>query len=72
MSENESSLAKLALPELQSRWQHHSGTIYEVLYITNLKASKPDYPVTVVYRDPEGVVWSHPLEFRHSRMTLIV
>lgn len=71
MSENAHNLANLVLPERQSKWKHHSGTVYEVLYITNLKATKPDYPVTVVYQDSEGEVWSHPLEFWHSRMSLM-
>jgi hypothetical protein len=68
MSEKNSSLS---LPEVNSRWQHHSGMVYQVLCISNLKATKPDYPVTVVYVDTDGDIWSHPLEFWHNRMSLI-
>ena len=56
-------------PKKNSKWQHTSGKIYRVLLLTNLSATKEDYPVTVVYEDPNGDIWSRPLTNWHSSMT---
>lgn len=42
-----------------STWRHHSGRAYTVRMVTNTDASDPlRYPVTVVYTDTKGRVWS--------------
>lgn len=61
----------LQYPEEKSKWKHKSGTVYVVEKITNKQATKPDYPITVVYSDEKGVWWSHPLEYWYERMTLV-
>jgi hypothetical protein len=73
-------------PAENSRWKHHSGRIYTVLFLTN----EPDeegfwpnlkrrlrigrtgkYPRTVVYQGDNGKRWSGSLWDWHSRMTEI-
>lgn len=62
----------MKLPTKQSKWCHHSGAIYQVLLITNLKATKPDYPVTIVYQDQSGEIWSRPLSSWYESMREVV
>lgn len=62
----------MKLPIKKSKWRHHSGKIYEVLVISNVSAKKADYPVTVVYQDEAGEVWSRPLALWHDSMKEIV
>lgn len=50
------------IPANGTKWKHKSGTIYEVIIVTNEKATKADYPITVVYKDNEGNIWSRNLE----------
>lgn len=58
------------VPEINSVWIHTSGTEpYIVLLITNLDATKDDYPVTVVYQGTDGKVWSRKLSDWHRSMT---
>lgn len=61
-------------PEEGSKWRHHSGRIYTVLFLTNNEGEgqKDGYPVTVVYRGDNGRRWSGPLSDWHRRMTLLV
>lgn len=49
-------------PEVDSKWEHHSGRVYQVVKIANTKTERPEqYPVTVVYENVEnGEVWSRP------------
>lgn len=55
-----------------SVWQHHSGIFYRVLAIANNTLNpKPNYPPTVIYRGPNGNLWSGPLSDWHRRMTWI-
>lgn len=57
-------------PAMLSRWKHHSGREYTVLFLTN----EPDgekCPRTVVYEGDNGKLWSGPLNDWHRRMTLI-
>lgn len=43
-------------------WKHESGTEYVTILISNLAATKPDYPVTVNYYGPDGKYWAQSLE----------
>lgn len=52
----------MKIPEKETQWKHKSGTIYEVVIVANEKATKADYPITVVYKDSEGNVWARTLE----------
>lgn len=59
-------------PEPNSRWRHHSGRVYKVLFTTNLGGDGIRYPYTVVYEgEANGLRWSGPLDDWHRRMTLI-
>jgi hypothetical protein len=49
------------MPKPQTYWTHTSGDVYQVIMITNEHSTKPDYPVTVVYQDIQGQVWSRPM-----------
>lgn len=52
----------MKIPSKGSKWKHKSGTIYEVIIVANEKATKADYPVTVVYKDIDGNIWARTLE----------
>lgn len=61
-----------ALPGKDTTWQHTSGKRYVVLMLTNLDATRPDYPVTVVYEEEHRLysnAWSRPLADWHRSMT---
>ncbi|UQT03651.1 hypothetical protein KODAMA_01840 [Serratia phage vB_SmaM-Kodama] len=46
-----------------SLYRHHSGKIYQVITLSNMKVTKPEYKETVTYRDIEsGTIYSRPLE----------
>ncbi len=51
-------------------WKHKSGSFYRVLLITNEQSTREEYPITVVYKGQDGVVWSRPLSKWHDSMTL--
>jgi hypothetical protein len=57
-------------PTEGSFWKHHSGRVYEVLFLTN-KGGREDYPRTVVYKDDNGEQWSGPLSDWYRRMTQV-
>jgi NTP pyrophosphatase (non-canonical NTP hydrolase) len=61
------------LPEPQpfSLWQHTSGVIYEVLFLTN-RCDNPRYPRTVIYRGSNGNTWSRRADDWHRSMTAVV
>ena len=68
--------AGIALPEANSIWVHTSGTLYQVLMLTNVHATDPRYPVTVVYQTCDQSLsvakrgpWSRPLIHWHENMT---
>ena len=63
--------AAVAEPQPFSRWQHTSGTIYEVLFLTN-RHDNPRYPRTVIYRGPNGNIWSRRADDWHRSMSPIV
>lgn len=52
----------MKIPEQGTKWKHKSGTIYEVVIVANEKATKADYPITVVYKDIDGNIWARSLE----------
>lgn len=57
-------------PKNGSMWRHHSGRLYEVLFMTN-QGEEPNwaYPPTVVYRGVENSkLWSGPLHDWYRRM----
>lgn len=57
-----------ALPEIGSFWQHvGSEEVYCVELVTNVHATKPEWPVTIVYQDAEMRVWSRPAEEWHAK-----
>lgn len=43
-------------------WKHEGGTEYTTILLTNQKATKQDYHVTVAYYGPDGNYWSQTLE----------
>lgn len=55
------------IPEPGSKWLHYNGTSYEVLYIAN-EPNDPRYPLTVVYRGPNGKVWARRADDWHRSM----
>lgn len=58
-------------PAVGSAWLHKSGNFYTVVMIANGASERSDeYPVTVVYRDYQGRIWSRPLSRWHESMTL--
>jgi NTP pyrophosphatase (non-canonical NTP hydrolase) len=63
--------AAISEPQPFSRWQHTSGTIYEVLFLTN-RHDNPRYPRTVIYRGPNGYIWSRRADDWHRSMSPIV
>jgi hypothetical protein len=59
-------------PELWSRWIHTSGNVYRVTTIANAHSTDQQrYPVTVVYEDAKGNIWSRPFSDWHRSMTEI-
>lgn len=50
------------LPKPNQMWQHTNGGLYIVQFLTNESSTKPEYPVTVVYRGvANGLLWSRPM-----------
>ncbi len=44
-------------------WEHHSGKLYVIACISNLKATKPDWDsVKVVYTDVDGDSWTRDVD----------
>lgn len=59
-------------PVPYSKWKHHSGRVYTVLFIANdVDDPKPEYPPTVVYQGENSKYWAGKLDDWHRRMTLI-
>lgn len=45
-----------------SVWTHSGGDVYVVEGHTNLHSTQPDrYPPSIVYRGPDGRIWSRPV-----------
>ena len=52
--------------------RHHSGRIYTILHLSNTHANDSDkFPVTVVYRGANGLVWSRPLSHFVDKFEII-
>lgn len=60
-----------ALPAIGSTWLSTKGKVYTVLMISNVRATRSDFPVTVVYQDTDGEIWSRPFGEWYERMTEI-
>jgi hypothetical protein len=59
-------------PEPGSRWRHHSGRVYRVLFLANdYGEPREGYPPTVVYEGENGHRWAGPLSDWHRRMTKV-
>lgn len=63
-------MTPLSIPTIGSVWQHMSGRRYTVLQISNMPDT-PRYPMTVIYRDTVGAVWSRPVADWYRSMTLV-
>lgn len=59
------------LPDVGTKYRHHNGNVYEVMFITNVGSQRPEYPVTVVYKGENGKVWSKPLADFKAKMSLV-
>jgi hypothetical protein len=58
--------------ELNSTWLHHSGRIYEVIFIANIRSSNLiNYPLTIVYKDENEAVWTRPAVDWYKSFTLL-
>lgn len=58
------------VPELNSHWIHNNGNQYTVIGVANLEATRhEEYPITVVYQDQKGRLWSRPLSRWYESMT---
>lgn len=45
---------------LMDKWEHRSGRMYELLFLTNTEAVSDKYDITAVYRGDNGNLWSRP------------
>lgn len=59
------------MPEAGATWKHRNGLEYEVLMISNQYSDKPEYRATVVYRGPNGKVWSKEFGNFIEKMTFV-
>lgn len=62
---------QLRKPEEKTIWRHYNGVVYEVVAIANEHSTRDVYPPTVVYRGPNGRIWSRPLSDWHRSMTFV-
>jgi hypothetical protein len=59
------------------KWYKHdkSGFVYSVEVVANLDADadrEDEYPITIVYKSVNGIVWSRPIENWVGKFTEIV
>lgn len=56
-----------------TRWTHHSGRIYEVMFRANdVPEPRAEYPLTIVYKNVgNGTIWAGAAHDWHRRMTKI-
>lgn len=60
------------IPTKWSKWLHEkSGKTYVVIQITNQNATDKRYPITIVYKDTIGNIWSRPFSDWYTSMTRI-
>lgn len=46
-------------------WEHHNGVPYTLLHVANIYADADrvaEFPITVVYEDQQGVIWTRPMD----------
>ena len=60
------------LPSIEpgTNWVHRNGTVYEVVLLANLP-NEDRYPLTVVYRGPNGALWARRADDWHRSMTSV-
>lgn len=62
------------IPPKGSIWRHHrNDKLYKVILVANQDAEEykqDEYPLTVVYEDPEGRIWSRLFERWHPSFTM--
>ncbi len=61
----------MVIPKDDSLWRHHTGRMYRVLLIANRDSTRPEYPITVVYRGTNQKIWSKPLSNFLEKMTWV-
>jgi hypothetical protein len=59
------------------KWYKHdkSGAVYSVEAVANLDADEDredEYPITIVYKSVNGIVWSRPIENWAGKFTEII
>lgn len=58
-----------SIPKPGERWKHAEGGVYEIVCVTNTKATKPDWDTAVVYKDESGGFWSRGISDFLARFT---
>jgi len=64
-------MKEIDLPKIGSKWQHKKGAVYTIVLYANKASTKEKYPLTVVYSDKEGNVWSRLYPDWHRSMTAL-
>ena len=60
------------IPRKWSKWLHEKkNKTYTVIAISNRTATDPRYPITIVYKDSNGEVWSRPFTEWYGSMVLV-
>lgn len=61
------------LPVAGQRWLHRKGDVYTVVHVTSEPEDHKahEFPVTVIYRGPDGRTWPRTLESFLKSFTLI-
>lgn len=60
----------IEVPRSGTFWTHEkSGRRYYVHFVTNLRATKPEYVAQIVYEDECSGVWSRPLTEWYASFT---
>lgn len=61
----------MRLPAPTDRYRHENGCEYTVECLANEGSTRPEYPVTVVYRGDNGKVWTKTLDNFLAKMTFV-
>lgn len=56
--------------EVNKVYKHRSGTLYTLVAISNLEATKDSWHQQAVYVDESGVIWSRPAEEFEEKMVI--
>lgn len=52
-----------------SYWKHvETEDLYRILNVTNIEATKKNFPLTIVYEDKDHKIWSRPAASWDIRM----